>query len=138
MALTTGEKMSLFVLFSTVSGLRFMMEGRRDDGPFQDLHGHGRPAANPNEFLTGLKMTLTKLGLGFNLDPSHWDATVDAGVTTLFVGAAAPNQSGSITTDPRQMAAALNMAFYDPTLGCPDGAQQLVISLMIVGVPDKP
>lgn len=138
MALTTGEKLSLFILFDTVSGLRFMIEGKRDDGPFQDSTGKGRPAANASEFLAGLKALLAKLNLGFNLDPSHWDATVDAGVSTLFVGPTASSQSGSITTDPRQMSTALNMTFYDPTLGCPDGGHQRVISQMIVGVPDQP
>jgi len=128
-ALTLGQKLTLFLLVSSRSEFRFGLEGRAAGS------GTANPAATQADFVNRLNGLVPSIGIA----PADL-AAINA--NTLWVGtrhvAGVPDrQIASVTTDHNEMIAALGLdnGLYLPDNPCPGGAQQVAIAKAVNAIP---
>lgn len=114
--LTRSQKMALYVLLSTQSQLRLLLEGR--------ITLDGSPAPGPSSNQTDLSTRLKTYIPTIGIHPQDSDCYSFA--TKLWAGSGTVEQSGNLTTSSSYIRQAFQMA-YDPTGPCPKGADQNAI-----------
>jgi len=129
MALTTGQKMALYLLLSSRSRFRFDLERQNA--------GVANPFPDAAAFAAALKAAIGNLNIGVTAADLNAIKQDHPMVTGLFRlnrhHAGVPNfQVGSVTTNHNEIITALDLPpLYTEDNPCPDGGQQTTVAQAI-------